>query len=103
MNESDKLFARAQDQLTVVTRGDLADWKKNPLTLALVLSLRGQVQEVLETWKDGGYTTSSSEGTSQLNAQALATSQALEAVVEWIDSPEIGDIDDNSDGSQSIS
>jgi len=91
MIDADTLYERAFEQLKVVTKGDYNDWRQNPLTLALVLALRGNVQEVSEFWKNGSFSGETSEQTAQLNARALGQVHAVEEVLEWIDSPDKGE------------
>lgn len=83
--DSEDLRVRATKILKELNTDEIRQWKSHPCTEALMLTLRGDYLDHHSTWESGGFTAESAEGSSQQNAKALGTLEAIRLIAEYIE------------------
>ena len=82
---SDELRQLAFSDLDVASKEERLAWLQHPCTRSLLNTLRGDIVDMLEAWSSGNYTTETSEGTIQLNSEALGQFKAAQMTLEYVE------------------
>lgn len=80
----DYYYSRATQVLETVTNAEADAWFSHPCTQAIMLMLEGDMANIVASWKNGAYTSNTTDQTIQLNSKYLGMAQGIETVLENI-------------------
>lgn len=83
--QAQRLYERSEEQLDVIEEGELLNWKQHPITIALLLNLKGDSEALKERWGAGEFTKESADATMQENSCMIGMNQATEKIIDWIE------------------
>ena len=78
------LRERAVAQLEVINQDEYIAWLEHPITRALILHLKADIEDLKDGWVNGAYTTEHKDGTDQLNARMLGQAQQADLILDLI-------------------
>lgn len=83
--DSQELRERAADSLAEMTQEEIKNWLDHPCTKSLRLTLKGDYIDYHQVWENGGFTSETSDGTSQMNSKALGAIEAIKLISEYME------------------
>jgi hypothetical protein len=60
-----------------LTQEEFLEWKSNPVTSKFFILLNNIRKDILDAWAEGMFTSTDSDGTVQLNSEAIGKVRAL--------------------------
>lgn len=91
---TDEFRKRAEDAYNSIPKEEIEAWCKHPMTRCLEFTLMGDAAGYFDSWSNGNFTGKSADETSQLNAKALGSVDAIESLLVWIEDAPRGDLYD---------
>lgn len=76
--QPDTYYLRSDSLLDTVGKLEAQSWLNHPCTKAFLLTIEGDLRQIIEQWMAGVHTDSSAYGTAQKNAEALGKLQAMD-------------------------
>jgi len=83
--DSDTYRFRAESILEGISQEERSNWLQHPLTKSLLLTLKGDYLDYHSAWESGAFTSESSDGSSQQNAKALGSLEAIRLLANYIE------------------
>jgi hypothetical protein len=84
-NNPNDFYDKAQELIDLASEEEVVAWANNPVTKALLLTLKGDYEGFVSDWLEGRYTDSLTDGTFQKSVRALGSVQAVVNLYEWIE------------------
>lgn len=82
---SDELRELAFNELDLANKNERDSWLQHPCTRSTIYTLQADIINMLETWSLGNYTAETTEGTIQLNSEALGQFKAAQAMLDYVE------------------
>lgn len=80
----DYYYEKATQVLETVGNSEIEAWYMHSCTQALLLLLEGDLSNIITSWKDGAYTSTTSDQTLQLNSKHLGMAQTIDNIIDHI-------------------
>lgn len=86
LNSLEKSFrVTAAELLAPLQADELKSWFEHPCTRSLMSTLNADLCVLMEQWKEGVYTDESADATVALNSKNIGICQAIEEILEYIE------------------
>lgn len=95
-NSIDYYYLKANEALELVTRDEAESWYFHPCTQILMTMLDGDIVGLQDLWKNGAFTSSSSDATIQRNSKEIGKCEAYEDVLNYIKELRRRDVGENT-------